>query len=163
MIMATKTYLARTDTEARALHAGTQAEIVIAMDPQPPWFMLSSNVDGDRYGIMADGMANGHVIYTDEPGVVRLVRHGLSVPGAEISCPYQPGDEIAVKEAWTWTSYGLDCLYKADPYDGPFQIKHQWKPAETMPEYAIRTRLVCTSVKVREIAGTWSFVVGVSR
>jgi hypothetical protein len=86
-----KTFVAPTDEIAAALHRGELSEIEIALEPQP-----ELNVCGDM------GMVC-------EYGKWRISNfHGYR-PGPEWSCPYAPGDVVAVKEAWRietdWIGY----------------------------------------------------------
>lgn len=70
--------------------------------------------------------------------------------GRKVNPPYQPGDILYVREAWTWaedTSYDEHVSnggwkYKADHHDGD----DKWKPSTQMPKEAARIFLRVKSV-----------------
>ena len=76
-----------------------------------------------------------------------------------IKCPFsQPGDVRWVRETWVWGIHGADCLYKADKQDEIFKFTGKWRSSSTMPQWASRFNVECTSVKVEQIDGVWSWI-----
>jgi hypothetical protein len=110
------------------------------------------------------------IVYVRDPwGKHEPERHfedpfGVLVGRIMLDCPYAVGDVIAVKEAWTWTGHGEDCLYRADSCDGPFKVLDiRWESAVQMPDYAVRTHLLALSVDCHERDGVWRWMVQVKK
>lgn len=67
-------------------------------------------------------------------------------------CPFgQVGDRLWVRETWVPAFHGLDCLYKADEWIGPFPFTGKWKPSIHMPRWASRINLEITEVRVERV------------
>ncbi len=65
--------------------------------------------------------------------------------------PYSVGQRLWCAEAWLPTYQGLDCLYRADKYSGPFPNVDPWRPSSRMPRWASRIDLEVTGVGVQRV------------
>lgn len=133
--MTTKHYTAHSDAEATSLHAGTQSMIVEPMEPQPKCGPLH--------------MSRG--VWRDTQGM----------PGYRWIPHYAPGDIIGVKEAWSSVPVDdgdtMGYIYRADgesAFDSiaeGWEFMGKWESAESMPDEAVRTRLLVLSVEARQV------------
>ena len=125
------------DWEVRALRDNRKTQFRRVVKPQPP----------DGWTMQFPGplsVAARHV---------RWEADGFSEQrwGKPILCPFgKPGDRLVVKETWVPTFHGQDCIYRADPHDGPFKV-NKWKPASNMPDWASRDTLELTGVRVERV------------
>ena len=66
---------------------------------------------------------------------------------------YQVGEVVYIKEAWTPSHQGLDCIYKLDAKEGelfPIPIK-DWKSPLFMPEWAARYFEKITDIRAERL------------
>ena len=168
--MKTKTYLARSDTDAQGLHDGTVMEIVIRIKPQPvlpPGFTLQvpGPLSTRAIPVCWDCAAAGVPNETPYPQLWPIEQ--------AIPTPYQPGDRIAVKEWWTTIPVGngdtMGYAYRADGESAFDDLADGWdfmdewtSPSEAFGE-AVRTHLLCESVEAREIDDKWCWIVKVKK
>ncbi len=157
-----------TPSEVLAYHAGTMTEIRRPVEPQPasgtnlvewntsdrafvPWRWFSAG--GSRTGgrLHCPFGADGDALFGQEPWAVHWMYNG--VPSGRARSTH-PDDNV-------W--------YQADGDDAPGSCgcpakgrRGVWRPAETMPEWASRIRLVNRGVRV-ERADVWMWIVAVER
>lgn len=176
-----KTYTAANDSEARSLHDGTQTLVVVPMRQPPTGCVYLMNANGDKACCYYQFSDLGN--YTGPcwvPPTPTSTDHLLPAP-------YVPGDVVGVKEAWRplgncyrrkfgpqidyesgevseWcpnTRYFADDTELQDYLTGKCD---KWQSADSMPDWAIRTRLSIVRVeakRVQEIAGEQIFALGV--
>lgn len=158
-----KTYVTHSGTQAQGLRDGTISLLVIPILKLPAHYVKGKKPQ--QYGPAAFAFLD----MADPIG---------TYPTCCV-CPYAPGDEIGVKEVWgiARNDHGHRCLcYRADgddhaelqmmllwdqahgrwtqkPTRFPNWTPDRWRSASKMPDYAIRTRVVCQSVEGRQLQG----------
>jgi hypothetical protein len=153
------------------------------MEPLPQWEEAPVLCD--------DGLWRGR--YRTLTEVMRYDYDGNPYPTVDVDvevfeaeCPYRPSERIAVRETYVWWSNDhTDIVYSDDPEyatlgnDNVLLNKMRanpdtadvmecvgfWQkvPAEQMPDWAVRTHLLCESNEAREIDGQWCWVVQVKK
>ena len=174
--MKTKTYLARSDTDAQGLHDGTVTEIVIPLDPQPrngpprTW-------NPDTHAITWIQWDDVHLPYEERrevaPELLSLCSGSPEAFAASVVeySPYRPGDRIAVKERWKQGRSNDSVIHYLDqtaiehirPPHTRAVDRGCWRMAKYMPLWAVRTHLLCESVEAREIDDKWCWIVKVKK
>ena len=149
-----KTYISRSDAEARAIASGEQTAVVIPC-------RLHRDNPGDL-AVYVKAYPHVHVgvhsYDNDEPpafGALFISRKGGDV---FVEAPYAVGDVIGVKEAWVNDAKHDKHLYRADGDICP--EGRRWR---ITPRLAIRTHLVVLSVSCRQTDGVWCWQIEVER
>lgn len=147
---AMKTHSAKTDAEAAGLRDGTIRLLVIPFHHQPT---MGRNGKAVRWRHPDD--RPGHRVEV-APGCLSLCSGSVEAFQQSVVdyAPFVPGDEIGVKEAWQKVrdpdrSYPHELLavYRAD---NP-ALFLRWRPASTLPQKWVRTRLLCRTVEARMV------------
>ena len=148
-----KTYTARSDAEATGLHDGTITLLVIPMEPQPLFY----GEPGDLYSFRSDLASGSRECRTFKSH--KYPESGLH--NFPVSSPYASGDEIGVKEVWALVPVGdgrkMGYIYRADgasAFDAiaeGWEFMGEWETAESMPNDAIRPRLLCESAVPKQV------------
>ncbi|AMV20441.1 hypothetical protein [Planctomyces sp. SH-PL14] len=144
-----------TDSEARRIANGERVEVWVPMADAPDGveaFNEEEDVNGELFFVLCGPLE----------GRLRKIL-GSVIP------PFLPGAVVGVRERWA-SKCGdiceehLACIrYEAgyDFMDGTFR----WEPAETMPDWAIRSHPVCVSCvpAIRDSDGKWWWKVQVQK
>ncbi len=145
-----KTYTPKSAAEGEGLHKGTITEIVIPIADLPTYYVQGRKPE--QYGPAAFAFLD----MADPIG---------TYPTCKVS-PYAPGDRIRVKERCApCFCKSIVCTGYIYPNELGWKTRVAGNPylAESMPLKAVRTRLFCEAVAVRQIDGQWYFVVQVKR
>jgi len=132
------------------LELGATGVIVVRMKEQPHMVDFG---DHDSLAWEKPHCADGYLAV----GVDR-VRESATY----LKCPYKPGDVVAVKEKWGYFG-GDEYLYQRDIGAVGYEVTHdlthigqpipggKWRPARSMPAWAVRTHLRVRSIACKRL------------
>lgn len=139
-----KTYIA-TDRIAKGLYEGTISLLLVPMEPQPQWIGSFATGSG-----MEHHYRYGGVVFANAPEIDVLPGTGRGA--IRHLAPYSVGDVVGVKEKWSRCRCGRDdCsgfLYH-DSLGWNTSASGRHFGGLNMPQKAIRTRLLITSIDAR--------------